>query len=251
MKETIYTIPVNEAYDVACECPLCLLEHRFEADRVNYYLGPSLMEPENRIETNKKGFCGKHFSMMYATQTNRLGLGLIIDTYLQEQNEKLEKMFDSFNSVAGEKKSLLASLKGDSAAGAQASKISKHIEEHLSECCICKDLDYTMDRYVEIILHLFFSEKDFREKFEKGLGYCIPHLNMLIKGSEKHLGSSRQSEFLRVLFDLQRKNMQRIQEEVNWFTKKFDYRNNDAPWGNSKDSVLRSIRKISGAKDLE
>jgi len=95
------------------------------------------------------------------------------------------------------------------------------------------------------------KNKDFREKFENGLGYCMPHLNMLIKGSEKHLGSSRQSEFLRTLFELQRKNMQRIQEEVNWFTKKFDYRNNDAPWGNSKDSVLRSIRKISGAKDLE
>ena len=45
MKETIYTIPVNEAYDVKCECPLCLLEHRFDADRLKYCLAPSLMEP--------------------------------------------------------------------------------------------------------------------------------------------------------------------------------------------------------------
>ena len=61
MKDTIYTIPVTEAYETPCECPLCALEARFENDRVNYYLGPSLMEPENRIATNDTGFCGKHF----------------------------------------------------------------------------------------------------------------------------------------------------------------------------------------------
>lgn len=43
MKETIYTIPVNEAFEKPCECPMCNLENRFENDRVNYYLGPSLM----------------------------------------------------------------------------------------------------------------------------------------------------------------------------------------------------------------
>ena len=78
MKDTIYTIPVTEVYETPCECPLCALEARFENDRVNYYLGPSLMEPENRIATNDTGFCGKHFGMMYKTQTNRLGLGLIV-----------------------------------------------------------------------------------------------------------------------------------------------------------------------------
>ena len=71
MKETIYTIPVNEAFEKPCECPMCNLENRFENDRVNYYLGPSLMEPENRIETNETGFCAKHFKQMYDTRANR------------------------------------------------------------------------------------------------------------------------------------------------------------------------------------
>ena len=82
MKETIYTIPVNEAFEKPCECPMCNLENRFENDRVNYYLGPSLMEPENRIETNETGFCAKHFKQMYDTRANRLGLGLILHTHL-------------------------------------------------------------------------------------------------------------------------------------------------------------------------
>lgn len=92
MKETIYTIPVNEAFEKPCECPMCNLENRFENDRVNYYLGPSLMEPENRIETNETGFCAKHFKQMYDTRANRLGLGLILHTHLHEQNQKLDRM---------------------------------------------------------------------------------------------------------------------------------------------------------------
>lgn len=84
MKESIYTIPVTEAFEVKCECPICELESRFEKESVDYYLGPSLMEPENRIETNETGFCARHFELMYNTQANRLGLGLILETYLQE-----------------------------------------------------------------------------------------------------------------------------------------------------------------------
>jgi hypothetical protein len=41
-------------------------------------------------------------------------------------------------------------------------------------------------------------------------------------------------------------NMSRIQEDVNWFTKKFDYRYNDSPWKTSKDAIVRSIQKLSG-----
>jgi len=48
------------------------------------------------------------------------------------------------------------------------------------------------------------------------------------------------------LLSLQLSNLKRIQEEVNWFTLKFDYRNNDAPWGNSKDAIPRSIQKLAG-----
>jgi hypothetical protein len=45
--------------------------------------------------------------------------------------------------------------------------------------------------------------------------------------------------------------MERIQKEVNWFTKKFDYRNNDAPWGDSRDALPRTIQKIAGFSNLK
>ena len=45
--------------------------------------------------------------------------------------------------------------------------------------------------------------------------------------------------------------MQRIEAEVEWFTKKFDYRNKDADWGNSKDAIPRSIEKLTGLTELD
>ena len=43
-----------------------------------------------------------------------------------------------------------------------------------------------------------------------------------------------------------KENYQRLQEEVTWFTDKFDYRNKDKPWGNSQDAVERAINKLRG-----
>ena len=61
MKEKIYTIPVTEAFSEECECPLCVLHKKLEDENIDYILGPSLMEPDGRIETNEKGLLPKTF----------------------------------------------------------------------------------------------------------------------------------------------------------------------------------------------
>lgn len=251
MKETIYTIPVNEAFEKPCECPLCNLENRFENDRVNYYLGPSLMEPENRMETNEKGFCAKHFQMMYDTRTNRLGLGLILHTHLCEQNQKLEKLAHApAGAEPSGKKSFFASLKSGGDNAKIAENLLKYLEEQQKECCICQDLLKTMERYCEVITHLYFTEKDFRNRFDSGLGFCMPHFGVLLRAAKSNLSGAKQEEFLATLIRLQQSNLKRIENEVEWFTKKFDYRNQDADWGNSREAVSRSIEKLTGLTGL-
>lgn len=255
MKETIYTIPVSEAFEKPCECPICNLENRFENDRVNYYLGPSLMEPENRIETNEKGFCAKHFAMMYDTRTNRLGLGLILHTHLHEQNQNIEKLAHSAGKqelkADGGKKSFFAARKGSGDSVKAADNLLKYIAKQEAECCICQDLVKTMDRYYDIILHMYFSEQDFRNRFEQGLGFCMPHFARLIQTAKSSLSGAKQEEFLGKLIQMQVANLKRIEGEVEWFTKKFDYRNQDADWGNSRDAVSRGIEKLTGLTNLE
>ena len=42
-----------------------------------------------------------------------------------------------------------------------------------------------------------------------------------------------------------------LSEDVSWFCKKFDYRYDEEPWYNSKDSVQRSIKFLTGSDEDE
>ena len=86
MAEQIYTIPVNDGFRNALagekyDCPFCLIFDMLEKNELELILGASMMEPDIRIETNKRGFCRRHYDMMYAAG-NRLGLALILESHL-------------------------------------------------------------------------------------------------------------------------------------------------------------------------
>ena len=259
MKEKIYTIPVNEAFSEDCECPLCLLESKLEREYIDYYLGPSLMEPDCRIDTNKKGFCRRHYELLYNRQENRLGLGLITDTHIREQLGKIKDAAKPLLQGSDGAKgsgfswgSLTAKLgsktQADSGPAANLLKLLLELEK---SCTICGRLEYTMDRYLDVVMYLWSKESEFRQTFSDKKGFCLVHLRMLIQATEKYLSPSNRKEFLRVLMQQQLEHMDRIEQELEWFTKKFDYRYNDAPWGNSKDALPRSIQKLKGYCDLK
>ena len=95
MREKIYTIPLNEAYETDCECPLCLLEKKIESEAVEYTLGAAMMEPDFRIESNEKGFCNKHYSMLFS-KPNKLSLALVLETHLLELSKSLDSLSNEF-----------------------------------------------------------------------------------------------------------------------------------------------------------
>jgi hypothetical protein len=62
----------------------------------------------------------------------------------------------------------------------------------------------------------------------------------------ERLNAGKQAEFLKDLLPVQLQNMDRLEQELLWFTKKFDYRNQDKPWGDSKDALPRILQKLTG-----
>ena len=58
MKETICTIPINDIFMPKDGCPVCRMEKMLEEQYVKFVTGDAMMEPNIRIETNKKGFTG-------------------------------------------------------------------------------------------------------------------------------------------------------------------------------------------------
>ena len=86
----------------------------------------------------------------------------------------------------------------------------------------------------------------FARLFREGKGFCLPHFADLVETAEKKLNDKQKAEFYPTLFNIMKENYQRLQEEVTWFTDKFDYRNKDKDWGNSKDSIQRCMQKLGG-----
>lgn len=252
MKEKIYTIPVTEAFGEDCECPLCILEKRLEDEYIEYFLGPSLMEPDCRIDTNGNGFCRRHFEQLYNKQDNRLGLGLMIDTHMQEQIGRLKKLYKSANTAPKPLFSkILQKKQAMDSPGNPISKALEFLSALEDSCSICKKLSFTMERYLDVIMYLWTEESDFRKVFESKKGFCMGHFKQLIEAAVKYLKPSESAMFIDELFIMQIESLDRIQKDVDWFTKKFDYRNTDAPWGTSKDAIPRSIQKLKGYSDLK
>jgi len=258
MKDTIYTIPVTEAFNKDCECPMCILEMEAETKYLEYFLGASLMDPQHRIETNTRGFCQRHFEKLYNMRENHLGLSLMTSTHLEEQNRNIGKLYyaqktdiakSAQASILKKTSRIITSRKN--AAETFIDKLIKYMENTQNTCAVCDKLEFTMDRYVDVILYLFFEEKDFRKTFISKKGFCLKHLKCLLYGIQKYLSPQRKAYILSHLMDMQLENMERLSKELDWFSKKFDYRNHDKPWGNSKDALFRVIRKLSGSFDLK
>ena len=258
MKEKIYTIPVTDAFRTECECAMCTLEKKLEDENVEYVLGPFLMEPEGRIQTNEKGFCTKHFELLYNTQANRLGLGLIVDTHMVEQNAKLKKTYqnkadqlkkDGEISMIKNLSNKLSSKQTET--GKFVDDLISKLDELENSCTICDRINHTMDRYIDVTFYLYFKEEEFKSMVDNHKGFCLMHLKKLLESTKKFLNTKETAIFVSNLLPVQIQNLERIQEEINWFTKKFDYRYNDAPWGNSKDALIRSIQKLSGYCNLK
>ena len=91
MKEELYTIPVNDAFDKDCECPLCQMYKEIEDEAIEFTLGPSYMEDDIRMETDKTGFCVNHIKRLYDSQ-NRLGIALMLHTHMKHNIKSIEKL---------------------------------------------------------------------------------------------------------------------------------------------------------------
>lgn len=249
MRQHIDTIPLWDAYKTDCECPLCKIRSQNEAMYVENFLGASVMEPDTRVEVNQKGYCPHHFQMMFDAG-NRLGLALMTHTYLKETMQKVEALSKEALSAAGEQASKPLSARLISKIGAKKedglTAAAVKIEETTQTCILCERLNATMERYLYTLLYLWRKESEFRKAFAGSKGLCLPHYARLLKMAPEELSGQELNEFVKTLTTLMQDNLARIEKELEWFTLKFDYRNQDKPWGNSQDAVERSINKLRG-----
>lgn len=245
------TIPIWDAFHLNSECPLCALEDGCEKQFLDVALGGAMMEPDTRIRTNEKGFCADHFKQLYGAQ-NRLSLALMTHTHLKDVMASADQKSTALSKALATEKKKNAMARA--AAGVTKSTpfhkalndMADHVQGRMDSCYICERIENTMQRYIETLFYMYKKEEGFQTEFAQSKGVCMHHYPLLLRGAGKHLSGSVQLQFVETLLSVQQQNLQRTEHDLEWFTLKFDYRNQDKPWADSKDAVERTISKLQG-----
>ncbi len=232
MKEQLYTIPVNDAFQSDSECPLCKMKKELEQNAIEYTLGPSYMEDDNRAMTDEAGFCEKHIQDLYQ-QKNRLGLALILSTHMAKVTKDLQKLSKENVSTG---KSILKKKNETTGLGSYVSDLEKN-------CFICSRINNTFERYIDTIFHLYKKDASFSDKIKNSKGFCTYHYALLFDRASDFLSKEQLNSFISDINHAYFSNMERMQEDIEWFINKFDYRYQNEPWKNSKDALPRAVLK--------
>lgn len=226
--EQIYTIPVNEAFEAsaansACGCPFCSLHGKLEDDELDLILGASMMEPDVRIQTNKEGFCRTHYDMMFMRK-NRLGMALTLESHLAELTKDLSE---------GGLTALM---------GAVGQKPIKRISALEDSCYVCRRIEFNFGHMIETAVLLWEQDEEFRKKLAAQPYFCLPHYRRFLQCAQDDLPKKKFAELAKLCAAIEDAYIKKLNEDVSWFCKKFDYRYDQEPWYDSKDAVERAIR---------
>lgn len=242
MKEKIYTIPVNDAFlQSEGDCPLCVLKGQLTSSALDFFLGPSLMQPNIRQSTNESGFCHEHANALYQKEENRLGLGLMMHTRMKHVADTVGQALDL--TEARPRRGLVGRRKESKQRVRMAADQIRSLEQ---TCSVCDRISNTMAHYLDVICWMHRNDDAFRVLFQTTHHFCIPHSADLLDAAATHLDTAGSALFLADLREVLTRSLGEISKDVEWFTLKFDYRNHDKPWGNSKDAIIRAIRLLTG-----
>lgn len=207
------------------ECPLCAIREIVEEQFLHEFLNDAVMEDNSRIAVREKGFCRQHFNMLLKRQ-NKLSVALQIRTRIEE----LKKNIKPIKNVGGAKKQ------------------AKAIEKSFDTCVICDLLEKSMIKYYKTVAELFSRDESFVKLLKESKGFCLHHYSELLSYSS--YAGLKAKEYLKVLEELEKDNVLRIEKDLKKFCDKHDYRNIGMPLGDAETALQRTGEKLYG-KDIQ
>lgn len=220
MKETIVTIPINDLFAPKDGCPLCRMESMLEQQYCEFVTGDAMMEPSVRVETNKKGFCRRHFVKM-SEVGQKLPNALILESHLQEILEQ------HMPQKAGkpDKKQLAA------------------LDEMLGSCYVCDRIEKDMLHLMSTVFVEWGKSAEFKKLFQEQPYICLPHYKFMLQAAMGKGGvpSKQLADFHADALALTKNYLESLKKDISHFVTMFDYRSKGQEWGTSVDSIERSI----------
>lgn len=197
MRESIYTIPVNDIFGKPDGCPICRMNRMLEERCLDFISGAAMMEPDVRIATNREGFCGEHLTKL-SQGKNRLALALMLETHLDELLER---------QLPYQEKSAMAA----------------------ESCFVCREIRETGERLMETAIRLWQTDAEFRERLRGQEYYCMKHYRRFCALAERTLGRKRAAGLIQDITLPTQAYLGGLRADVHDFTLLFDYRNANRP----------------------
>lgn len=245
MKEKLYTIELTDAGKSGDECLFCWLERKLEQENLEFVLGSSYMEDDIRGETSRKGFCRHHTKMMY-DYGNSLGNAWIFKSRLEHMREELKKQMAHY--VPGKSAGFLGRFRKTSQAGEGRGSFpaKEWLRSEESHCYICGRMEEIYGRMLDTFIYMLRNDPGFCELLMGSKGFCFHHFADVLAACEEKLKPEEKQHWIPKLGELMAANLDRVQEDIDWLIEKYDYRNKDADWKQSKDAVQRVMQKTAG-----
>lgn len=237
MAEQLYTIPINEAFEVYDGCPMCRLRRKLETQSLNYIMGAAMMEPDIRIVTNKLGFCRAHFHDMLG-MGNRLSLALMLESHLQELQTALPQPQEKKPGKLGR----IKKYDGDSPAPEMLSRAKS--------CYICQRVADFEKKYISNVIYIYKKDPDFPKKLENQPYFCLEHAGLLLQEGQKALSETDYLTFSQTMLTLLQKHLNTLRSNTTTFCRSFDHENAGKPLSEpAKRSVENAVAFLSGDFD--
>ena len=130
--------------------------------------------------------------------------------------------------------------------GKRADAAVKDLTRLEDSCYVCARINKNLTAMISTAVYLFESDYSFKERFKKAPYFCIPHYRRMIDYASKKMPKRIFPDFYNAAHGIEEKYITELRSDVSWFCKKFDYRYDEEPWYNSKDSVARTEKFLSG-----
>lgn len=223
MRYHINTGLIQEKFAEGDFCPLCEIEKIVEQGICRELLGDGCMDDDVRKSVNDKGFCNRHFDMLYA-MPSKLGLALQMQTRIKHVAAKLTVPTNAF----------------------AARRAAKVLLAEGEKCIVC---DFTADemvKYYKTIAQMFATTEAFRKTLALSSGFCNRHFAKLLEYASSATGYTGQ--YLKTITDVQQKRFSVDLALLGQFAARHDYRNIGKPLGDAENALPNTRKDLYGKK---
>ncbi|HHZ13386.1 MAG: DUF6062 family protein [Caldicoprobacterales bacterium] len=239
MKQQIHTFPLWDRIESRSECPFCEILEETQRSYISSMFRNMTTDKDFIQHLRSNSFCDSHFACLMEYR-DKFGLALLLNQLITYEMADLESTSIKSYPIPDKKGPLQKLLERF----LSAAPVKTYEEPPANRCALCTHLDEKESDYMATLIQLWGEDLHFRALYYNSQGFCLKHFYSTTEMAPNILEGKELKNFLDTSFYVQIQSMKRLNEDLKWFIKKFNYEYTNEPWKNSRDCLVRGIFKI-------